>query len=105
MRKLSRSNNEVMLLGVCGGMGEYFKIDPTVVRLGFVGLGLLWGYGICLYVAAAFLMPKQLLIAADSGPGADGPGDVAEKPEPVVKKKAAKKRTRSTATTRTADAM
>lgn len=32
-RKLYRSNNNKMLCGVCGGLGEYLNIDPTIVRL------------------------------------------------------------------------
>ena len=32
-KKLYRSNTNKMLCGVCGGIGEYFNIDPTIVRL------------------------------------------------------------------------
>ena len=36
MKKLYRSKESRMLCGVCGGVGEYFNIDPTLVRLGMV---------------------------------------------------------------------
>ena len=41
-RKLYRSRTERMIGGVCGGIGEYFSIDPTLVRLLFV-IGTLFG--------------------------------------------------------------
>ena len=40
VKKLYRSSNDRMLAGVCGGLAEYFNIDPTVVRLLFVLLAL-----------------------------------------------------------------
>ena len=43
---------------MCGGIGEYFGIDPTIVRLGFVALSLLAGGGLAVYIIAAILMPE-----------------------------------------------
>jgi phage shock protein C len=40
VKRLYRSRNDRMLAGVCGGLAEYFNIDPTVVRLLFVLLAL-----------------------------------------------------------------
>ena len=40
-KKLYRSRNDRKIAGVCGGLGEYFGIDPTLVRLLFV-LGLIF---------------------------------------------------------------
>ena len=40
IRKLRRSKSERMLAGVCGGLGDYFKVDPVWFRLGFVFLSL-----------------------------------------------------------------
>ena len=46
--------------GVCGGIAEYFNIDPTVVRLGWVMLTLLSaGAGIVGYIAAAVILPTE----------------------------------------------
>jgi len=56
MKKLYRSEDDKILGGVCGGLGEYFDIDPTIVRLIFVLLGL-QGSGVILYIVAWFLVP------------------------------------------------
>lgn len=57
-KKLYRSAVNKTICGVCGGIGEYLGVDPTVVRLVFVVLGLLH-VGIILYIAAAILMPTE----------------------------------------------
>jgi phage shock protein PspC (stress-responsive transcriptional regulator) len=46
-----------MVGGVCGGIGRYFGIDPTLVRIGFVALALLGGTGLVVYAAALLLVP------------------------------------------------
>ena len=46
-----------MVGGVCGGIGRYFGIDPTLVRIGFVALALLGGTGLIVYAAALLLAP------------------------------------------------
>lgn len=46
-----------MIAGVCGGIGEYLNIDPTVVRLITVLLGFT-GTGIIAYLVAAIIMPE-----------------------------------------------
>lgn len=48
-----------LIFGVGGGMADYFGIDPTIVRLVFVFLSLLGGTGILVYLAAAFVMPRE----------------------------------------------
>ena len=45
-KKLTKSQKNRMIAGVCGGLAEYFKIDPTIVRLIFVVFALLKGAGI-----------------------------------------------------------
>ena len=59
MKKLYRSNTNKMLAGVCGGIGEYFNVDPTLVRLGFVALSFLAGGGLLVYILAAIIIPKE----------------------------------------------
>ena len=59
MKKLYRSNTNKMLAGVCGGIGEYFHADPTLVRLGFVALSFLAGGGLLVYILAAIIIPKE----------------------------------------------
>ena len=43
MRKLYRSRTDRMIAGICGGMGEVYDIDPTLIRLGLIFLGLATG--------------------------------------------------------------
>ena len=59
MKKLYRSNTNKMLAGVCGGIGEYFNVDPTPVRLGFVALSFLAGGGLLVYILATIIIPKE----------------------------------------------
>ena len=59
-KKLYRSRSNRMLFGVCAGLGEYFSIDVTVVRLLFV-LGLLLGFGTLglVYLVMMFVVPEE----------------------------------------------
>lgn len=59
-KKLRKSNKNKMIAGVCGGVAEYFNIDPTIVRLILVVLGLLRGSGLLIYVIAAIVMPSAV---------------------------------------------
>ncbi|WP_308752123.1 PspC domain-containing protein [uncultured Anaerotruncus sp.] len=58
MKKLYRSETNSMLAGVCGGLGDYFGIDPTLVRLGWVLISLM-GPGLIAYIIAAIIIPRQ----------------------------------------------
>ena len=58
MKKLYKSN-EKKLLGVCGGIAEYFEIDPTLVRLVWVIVAFAFGVGVLAYIIAAIVMPKK----------------------------------------------
>lgn len=57
-RKIYRSGTDKMLCGVCGGIGNYFNIDPTIVRLAWaiVALG---GPGVLVYILAAVIIPQE----------------------------------------------
>lgn len=57
MRKLVKSQDR-KICGVCGGIAEYFGIDPTIVRLVWVLAALFAGTGVLTYIIAAFLMPE-----------------------------------------------
>ena len=59
MKKLYRIREGRKLAGVCGGLGEYFEIDPTLVRLAWVLLVLLGGSGILAYIIAALSIPEM----------------------------------------------
>ena len=58
-KKLTRSEKERILGGVCGGLAEYFGFDPTLVRLVFVLLALAGGAGILLYIILWIIMPRR----------------------------------------------
>ena len=58
-KKLYRSNTSKVFAGVCGGMGDYFNIDPVIVRLIWVAATLIsGGGGILGYIIAALVIPK-----------------------------------------------
>ena len=58
-KKLYRSKRDVMVCGVCGGIAEYFDLDPTIVRLIAVALILSWGTGLFAYLIGAVIIPKN----------------------------------------------
>ena len=58
MKKLTKSNKDRLLCGVCAGIAEYFELDPTVVRLLLIAFCLLGGSGIIAYIIAAVIMPE-----------------------------------------------
>lgn len=59
MKRLYRSRKNKILAGVCGGIGEYFKIDPVIVRVLWVVWALAYGSGILAYIIAAIIIPKK----------------------------------------------
>ncbi|MBO5372255.1 MAG: PspC domain-containing protein [Lachnospiraceae bacterium] len=58
-RRLYKSNTNRVLCGVCGGLGEYFNVDPTIIRLLIVLLVLGAGTGVLAYIIAAVIMPEK----------------------------------------------
>lgn len=64
-RRLYRSRNERMIGGVCGGLGEYFNIDPTLIRLLFVVFALTGGSGVLAYLIFLVVVPEEPLDAPE----------------------------------------
>lgn len=58
-RRLHKSFSNKFLCGVCGGIGEYINLDPTIVRLLWVIFSLLGGSGIIAYIIAAIIIPNE----------------------------------------------
>ena len=56
--RLMRSRTEVIIAGVCGGLAEYFAIDPVIVRLIFVLVTLTSGIGLLVYPILWMVMPR-----------------------------------------------
>lgn len=60
-KKLYLSNSNKVIGGVCGGIGEYLSVDPTVVRLIFVIISFFFAIigGALLYLIAMFIIPSE----------------------------------------------
>jgi phage shock protein C len=58
-KKLYLSDINKKIGGVCGGIGEYFEIDPTIIRLAWVILTFIFGTGIIAYLIAWLVIPKR----------------------------------------------
>lgn len=58
IRRLYKSRTDRVICGVCGGFAEYLKMDPTIVRLIMVLIGLTGG-GVIAYLIAALVIPEQ----------------------------------------------
>lgn len=59
-KRLYRSRSNVMLAGVCAGLADYFGLDPSLVRLGYVLLTVFTAFsGILVYIIAALIIPQE----------------------------------------------
>lgn len=58
-KKLYRSRQERIIAGVCGGLGQYFNIDPIFVRIVFILLTLANGAGIIIYLILLLVIPEE----------------------------------------------
>lgn len=60
IKKLTRSRQNRMLMGVCGGVAAYFNLDPTVVRLIWALISLYsFGLGVVGYLVASLIIPEE----------------------------------------------
>lgn len=61
-KKLTRTTGkEAMFFGICGGLGKYFNLDPTIVRV-IVALTTFFSFGalVIVYLILAFIIPKEI---------------------------------------------
>jgi len=58
-KRLYRSGKERILGGICGGIAEYFNVDPVIVRLLWVFFGLAYGAGLLAYLIAWIIIPRN----------------------------------------------
>ena len=58
-KRLHRSNENKVVAGVCGGIAEYFDMDPTLIRLAWILFCALGGSGILAYIIAAIIIPRR----------------------------------------------
>lgn len=76
-KRLYRSRQDRMIAGVCGGIGHYLNIDPTLIRLALLLLAIWGGGGILVYIIAWIVIPEEPVAeGAQPGPGVP--------PEPVL---------------------
>lgn len=61
MKRLYRSNENKVFAGIFGGLGEYFNVDPVMLRLAFVFLVIVTAFlpGVLAYLAAIFIVPAR----------------------------------------------
>lgn len=59
VRRLYRSRMSKMLGGVCGGLSEYFQIDPSIMRIGWVVFTMLGGAGLLAYIICWLVIPEE----------------------------------------------
>ena len=60
-KRLFKSRTNKIIAGVCGGLAEYFDVDPVIMRVLFVLLAFFGGSGFILYIACAIIMPKRVI--------------------------------------------
>lgn len=58
-RRVLRSRTDRWIAGVSGGLADYFKVDPALIRLAFVALTIFWGIGIPMYLFAWLIIPNE----------------------------------------------
>ena len=59
MQKRLTKSNDKKIFGVCGGLGNYFDLDPTLIRVGFLAAFFMLGTGALLYIILAVVMPNE----------------------------------------------
>lgn len=70
-RKLYRSRDDRMISGVCGGLGEFFGIDPTLIRIIFILLLIFGGSGLIIYLVMLLIVPEEPLAEVSQAPMAE----------------------------------
>ncbi len=58
-KRLYRPRADRWIAGVCGGLGRFFRVDPTPIRLGFIVLSLWRGFGVLLYLIMLLVIPEE----------------------------------------------
>ena len=58
-KRLYKARGHRMVCGVCGGIAEYFDLDPTLIRLAWALVCFLGGSGILAYIIAAIIIPSE----------------------------------------------
>jgi len=64
MKRIYRVEEDKVVDGVCGGIAEYFDIDPVIVRIVFLLSTLFTGVGLVAYIICALAFPKKSKMVA-----------------------------------------
>ncbi len=59
IKRLYRSETDVIIAGVAGGLGEYFEIDPVIIRLLFLAAVFFGGFGVPIYLVLWIILPTK----------------------------------------------
>jgi len=73
LRRLYRSVRDRKIAGICGGLGEYLQTDPTVIRLLWILLVVMFGTGILLYLILWIVIPREPLSVSQTTSGSSLP--------------------------------
>lgn len=66
MKRLYRSEKNRIIAGVCGGLGDYFGIDPTIIRLIFVALAMMGGSTVWIYIILWVVIPSESSVKTET---------------------------------------
>lgn len=66
MKRLYRSQKNKVFAGICGGLGEYYNVDPVLVRIIVVFLTLFLGFPLVVYLVAIFVIPQEPQVGAQT---------------------------------------
>jgi phage shock protein PspC (stress-responsive transcriptional regulator) len=89
-KKLTRSNSDYLIAGVCGGLAEYFGIDPIIIRLVWLLIILAGGAGVVAYIVAWIIIPEETT-AKKTPEILEKADDIAEKVNRGIEKNSTKK--------------
>lgn len=84
MHKLYKSSTNKVFDGVCGGIGEYFAVDPVIIRILWMLLVMFGGTGFIAYIIAMFIIPRQDEV--DESMASDAPAEAVAADEDVSSK-------------------
>lgn len=74
-----RSEENKILAGVCGGLGEYFNVDPNIIRIIFIILTIFGGSGLIIYLVLWIILPSKLHTASGKNPFQENMSEVRTK--------------------------
>jgi len=90
LKRLYKSRTNKVIDGVCGGIAEYFEVDPVLVRILFVLFFFFWGSAVIAYIVGMIIMPRRPLVEDEyPEPAAERSRDTGAEPVPEQRSQAA----------------